>query len=104
MRTSTITLNSKPYDILIASNVNDIAKGMSIYNNPPNNGMLFELRGLYTTFTMKNVKFPLYVLLYNNNKKLISDFIAYPGDPDQNKLYGIWYMIEIPLNQINLKY
>ena len=104
MRQSTITLNGKKYDVLIASNRNDIAHGMSIYNSPPNHGMLFELRGMYTTFTMKNVKFPLYVLLYNNNKKLISDFIAYPDDPDEAKLYGIWYMIEIPLNQINLKY
>lgn len=104
MRTSTITLNNKPYDILVASNAYDIAKGMSIYNDPPSNGILFELRGLYTTFTMKNVKFPLYVLLYNNNKRLMSDFTAYPGDPDQNLLYGIWYMIEIPLKQINLNY
>lgn len=97
MRTTTINLNNKPYTLMILSSVNDINKGMSIYDTPPSTGMLFELRGLYTMFTMNGVKFPIHVYLYDNNRQLIYDFVATPDDKDTSILSGIWYMIEIPL-------
>lgn len=78
----------------------DISKGMSIYKTPPNNGMMFHLQGKYSTFHMKGVSFPLLVSLYDRDMRKIDVFVANPGDPPEDILYGIFYMLEIPMHLV----
>lgn len=110
MNTIKAIIDGLPYNLVVVKTQKDISKGMSIYQNKEqiglNKGMLFILAGNYSTFTMKDVKFPLHVFIYNKNWKLISSWISYPSDSQMSfpkssidgKYECPFYMIEIPLN------
>ena len=83
-------------DTFIVSDKESIGKGMSVYDTPPTHGLLFLLHKKYSTFTMDGVKFPLHVYLYDHMGKLMSYFIAHPGDPNMYILSDVTYTLEVP--------
>ena len=87
------------YTIEIVYTDEDIQTGMRKYRYPPSNGMLFILRGMYTSVTMKGMRFPLRVAFLNKDGNYVSEWITlYPESKDISIPSSAYYMLEFPLH------
>lgn len=106
-----IRIGSHIYKIEVVRTKEDIRQGMRKYISPPPYGMLFPLKGLYYSVTMKGMTFPLDISFYDKNWRVIpistengskNWMRMYPYSSDATIPKGAYYMLEFPVGMIPL--
>lgn len=91
--------NGSVVPVYLAENSREVNMGMSTFGDRyPDRGMLFPLRGNYSTFTMDGVKFPLEVYMMDVSGNILDHFIVHPGTKDRQITANTYWMLEFPLH------
>ena len=94
-----VTLFGKP--ALLMTTEHEINVGMGMFAQqyyrtgiPPSLPLLFPLQGEFPTLTMEGVPFPIEVVYYDKNWRMLNSLVASPGMSDSPIPRGTYWMYE----------
>ena len=88
----------KRYTLFVADTIKKQRLGMKIFEKPARNtGMIFTYNSpVQRSFTMVGVKYPLRIIFFDKEHKIIDDFLCKPGQKNITASKPFSYVIEIP--------